>query len=227
MRKHLPSDEIDPITGKSKKQRAIEAAIQRTLDWLLANDVAYRKAHENVLGAIRTAQSATQTSLERVLEALTFERSVMDEILASAAKLPDGTRVFKDRGGNVRNEDGEIIPAALAATVRWSGDEPSYEQYETQRKRIEGLEATEQEAASKLNLETSIPATHATKTRSISRTRIGMRIVLRTWKIVRELEASLAGQHEQNLTVDHAANQASSDLEEVSNTAIPKFGNKP
>lgn len=145
IRKHLPSEEVDPITGKRKKQAEIEAAIQRTLDWLLLNDAAYRQAHENLMGSIRSAQTAIQMALERLLDYLQLERSIMDDVLSSAAKLPDGKKVFKDKHGNVRNEDGEIIPPELAANIEWTGQEPSYEEYLAQRQRIEELEAYERE----------------------------------------------------------------------------------
>lgn len=145
IRKHLPSEEIDPITGKRKKQAEIEAAVQRTLDWLLLNDAAYRQAHENLMGSIRSAQTSTQYALERVLEIQQAEQTIMDEILSNAAKLPDGTKVFKDKDGNVRSEDGTVIQPELAANIEWTGQEPSYEEYLAQRQRIEELEAYELE----------------------------------------------------------------------------------
>ena len=45
----------------------------------------------------------------RITPECAVERSVMDDLLSSAARLPDGTRVFRDASGNVRGEDGEII----------------------------------------------------------------------------------------------------------------------
>lgn len=142
-RKHLPDTDIDPRTGKKRNRH--QEAIQRTLDWLLLNDPQYRLAHKNLISTVREAQHDTQTALERVVDELRDARRAMDDLLGNAAKLPDGTRVFKDKHGSVRNEDGEIIPPEFAATVEWRGDEPSYETYEAQRSRIEELESAEKE----------------------------------------------------------------------------------
>lgn len=165
MRKHLPSEAIDPITRKSKKQMAIEAAIQRTLEWLLLNDANYRLAHENLIGAVRSAQDTTQTTLERIMDALMHERSVMQDLLNRAAQLPDGTKVFKDKNGNVRDEDGAIILPEEAAAIEWTGSETTYEEYETQRKRVEGLEANERELR---GIESELGEIHERNTRNES-----------------------------------------------------------
>lgn len=140
----LQKDEVDPFTGE-KKRGSVNGATKRTLDWLLLNDTTYKLAHENLITSIRQAQHDTQTVLERVTNELSGARRIMDELRASAAKLPDGTRVFKDRHGNVRGEDGEIIPSERAAGIEWRGGEPSYEKYQAQDSHIENLESAERE----------------------------------------------------------------------------------
>jgi len=140
----LNKQEIDPVTGK-KKEGSIVEAIQRTLDWLLLNDPVYRQVHENLMASIHSIQAATQSTLDRVTDKLANEYAVMDRLLAEAAKLPDGTIVFRGKDGNVRNEDGEIIRSELAASIQWSGNQPSYEEYLAQKQHIDQLEAYERE----------------------------------------------------------------------------------
>ncbi|MEM8651529.1 MAG: hypothetical protein AAGF54_13430 [Pseudomonadota bacterium] len=154
--KHGLNNEIGNSVSNGKG-KSVAASIRETLDWLLLNDAAYRQAHENLMDSIRSAQTATQTALEQVLETLQAEQSIMDEILSNAAKLPDGTRVFKDKNGNVRNEDGEIIPPEAAATIEWTGHEPSYEEYVAPRQHIKELEAYERELR---GIETEIGEIH-------------------------------------------------------------------
>jgi len=140
-RRHLHGEEIDPLTGKTKA----EQKIQRTLEWLLLNDAVYKQAHAELITALHEGQQETQLALDRVAEALAIERTAMNDLLSSAAKLPDGRTVFRDKNGEVRDEDGNIVPDELAATIQWRGDEPSYEDYLVQRDRISALEAAENE----------------------------------------------------------------------------------
>jgi len=143
--RHGLNNETDGSVSGGGKRKSLAERIRETLDWLLLNDPAYRQAHENLMTSIRSAQQTTQTALDRVMSALAFERTIMEEILSNAAKLPDGTKVFKDKKGGVRNEDGEIIPLELIETIQWSGNEPTYEEYLAQRRRIESLEQAENE----------------------------------------------------------------------------------
>ncbi len=137
-RKHIHHDDIDPVTGK-KRRTALEKMLD-TLEWLLANDALYKAAHENLVTTVREAQQATKTVLEHLMQRLTHEHLAMDELLSSAAKLPDGTKVFRDKSGSVRDEDGKTISDDLIATIEWNGSEPTYEEYLAQRQIIDELE---------------------------------------------------------------------------------------
>ncbi|MEO1189600.1 MAG: hypothetical protein AAFW60_11055 [Pseudomonadota bacterium] len=137
IRKHLPKSDINPATGK-KRNRAAEA-VQRTLDWLLLNDPAYARLHASALSGVRSASGKADDALDRALSMLEHEQDLMDELLASAAQLPDGTRVFRDKAGNIRREDGSLVDEELAATIEWRGDEPTYEAYRAQKERINNV----------------------------------------------------------------------------------------
>lgn len=155
------------LNGQNKKSgiysKNTSEQFAETLEWLLLNNPQYRLAHENLMDALRDAQHKTQDVLERVLAELSQERILMDEYLSSAAKLPDGTIVFKDKEGKVRNENGEIVPDELAASIRWRGDEPSYEVYAASKNRIEELEAAEAELC---GIETDLGEIHERNTRN-------------------------------------------------------------
>jgi hypothetical protein len=139
----LSKDTSSSIFGD--KRKSITEQIRETLEWLLLNNPQYKLAHESFMNSVHEAQHITQTALERVIAQLANERIVLDELLDSAAKLPDGTKVFKDKNGVVKNQDGEDVSAELAATIQWTGNEPSYEAYQAQTQRIEQLEARENE----------------------------------------------------------------------------------
>ena len=140
----LVRDDIDPLTGKSKKE-ALEDAIRRTLEQLLADDEQYRIAHESLMDSLHQAAEVTQSALERVVSQLGDAYASMNELLSGAVKLPSGERVFKHEDGSVRNEDGEVIPAEIAASIEWTGNEPSYSDYQNAKNRIAELENAERE----------------------------------------------------------------------------------
>lgn len=134
----LRKDDIDPLTGK-KKLSTIDEAMQRTLDWLLLNDPAYAIVHNQVMDMLGSAERTAQHRLDKILAALEDERDILDELLTNTAKLPDGTKVFKDENGDVRTQEGDIVDDMLAASIVWRGDEPSYEEYTVQKNRVEEL----------------------------------------------------------------------------------------
>ncbi len=155
-RRHIRDKDIDPQTGEKGKGRS--GAVQRTLDWLLLNDHDYAVAHRGLMSAIREAQQSTQHAYARIEEALTLERSLLDELKSNAARLPDGALVFKDNNGQVRSADGEIVPAELAEGIEWHGDEPSFEDYQAQRNRVDDLERARDEI---LGIERELGEIHA------------------------------------------------------------------
>lgn len=143
VRHGLSKDTSGSVFGD--KRKTITEQIRETLEWLLLNNPQYKVAHENFVNTVRSAQNATQSALDRVGSELISKRTLMKELLSNAAKLPDGVAVFEDKEGKVRNENGEIISDELAATIEWSGHEPSYEDYLSLKNRIQNLEQAENE----------------------------------------------------------------------------------
>ncbi len=76
-------------------------------------------------------------------QALEHERAALDDFLSRAATLPGGSKVFRDKRGAVRTQDGKTVADDIASSIIWRGDEPSYEDYTAQKDRVEGLENAE------------------------------------------------------------------------------------
>ena len=138
IRKHLLGSEIDPLTGR-KRDRVAEA-MQRTLDWLLANDPAYAVAHTNLMNSLRDAQVEAERVLNQLYEQLFAGQNHLEDILSNAARLPDGRAAFKYADGVMRDEDGNEIDTVLAATIEWRDSMPSGEEYDAAKERVQSIE---------------------------------------------------------------------------------------
>ncbi len=137
VRHGLSKDTSGGIFGN--KRKTITEQIRETLDWLLLNNPAYAGAHEVAMMSLQSAEQAASSVLDKVLSALGREFIALDNLLGRAACLPDGRKVFRDRNGDVRSEDGSIITDDLAMLIVWRGDEPTYEEYQSQMNRVEEL----------------------------------------------------------------------------------------
>lgn len=84
-------------------------------------------------------QSGTQNFVDRVGAVLREARREMDELLLRAAILPDGRKAFMGADGIAITEDGEIVPAEIAAGIDWTG-KPTREEFEAHQARIRNLE---------------------------------------------------------------------------------------
>ena len=141
--KNFARSDVDPQTGDKGKDRS--GAVQRTLDWLLLNDADYALAHTAAMGALVDAERAVTDGLADILDRLADERASLAHLADRAARLPDGTLVFRNADGDVVDADNNPIPDEFAAGIEWRGDEPSYEEYRDRKDRIEQLEQAERE----------------------------------------------------------------------------------
>lgn len=89
----------------------------RTLTWLLANDHAYREAHERALSSFSNAGRAIDNAIEAGERARDKQQRQIDEYLASTPRLSDGRYVLIDAEGTYRDENGKPISADDAAEV--------------------------------------------------------------------------------------------------------------
>ena len=141
--KNFARPDVDPQTGEKGKQAS--SRLQRTLDWLLLRDANYARAHGAAMGALVDAENSVADGLIEIMQTLAEERRALEDLEDRAARLPDGTLVFRDANGEVVDADNNPIPDELAAGIEWRGDEPTYDDYRAQRDRIEGLEQAERE----------------------------------------------------------------------------------
>lgn len=106
------------------------------LQSLLASSTAYAKIYNDTFDALRDAEAATERAIARATEALEAAQLKVQSTLDRAAKLPDGTRVFKDKRGEVWNEHGQRVSDGDAAGIEWRGNEPAYEQFLEDRESV-------------------------------------------------------------------------------------------
>lgn len=120
-----------------EKERDARRALKRLAE--LLNDPVYRAKYDGVMTALQDAERAIETALERITREIDAVGDDIANMQDRAARLPDGTRVYRDVDGNLHREDGSEVDDVLAATIVWSGNEPSYEDYRRARDRLDAL----------------------------------------------------------------------------------------
>lgn len=116
-------------SGASNSQRSAQQQYASRLQAMLANDAGYARLHADTMRALGDAEVTTDRAIAKAQKALEEAQQHLEQTLSRAAKLPDGTRVFRDARGNVWNERGRHVSDADAASLEWRGDEPAYEQF--------------------------------------------------------------------------------------------------
>jgi len=146
MKRFLPdgAHSADP-NGKSASKRA---EVLTRLQLMLLENPAYAALFEETATILTDAQSRLDALLERVRAQIDQSIVALDEKLDGAARLPDGTKVFKDQTGQIRSLDGGAVPADLAATILWSGNEPSHETVQMDIARLSLLKELESDIQS-------------------------------------------------------------------------------
>lgn len=123
-----------------KKEQETQRALARLAQMLL--DPVYRAKYDSVLLVLSEAERATEAAIEHLTDQIQQAQTDLDELLNDAARLPDGTRVFRDANGVVRREDGSVVEDHLADTILWTGNEPSFEEMQAAKQRLEDLQAS-------------------------------------------------------------------------------------
>jgi len=125
------------IEAKRKKQEAREA--QSRLLMLLADPV-YRAKYELVHQRLDELEQAAERALSSLENKIFEAKADLKGIQDKAARLPDGTHVYRDADGVVRREDGSEVDQTMIDTIIWSGNEPSYEAYQNANSVVSELE---------------------------------------------------------------------------------------
>ncbi|MEL6467791.1 MAG: hypothetical protein AAFQ58_22735 [Pseudomonadota bacterium] len=126
---------------RDKRRTAFETQLQ-----IMMANAAYRALYEETAEVLNNAQRRIDAVWERVQALQEANAEALDAMESTAARLPDGEIVFRDRAGDVRHRDGRLVEAELAATILWRGDEPNFEDWQSLQERGERLEALEADA---------------------------------------------------------------------------------
>ena len=121
MQRFLSRDAFDQMDRRKAKEREVV----RNLLQILLEDPVYRDRYERVRGALDKVAAATEKAVARLKEQFIVAEHELAAIQDRAARLPDGSRVYRDADGVVRREDGSIVDLALVATIRSPVMEPS------------------------------------------------------------------------------------------------------
>jgi hypothetical protein len=131
--RRLASDDNAERGRKDREDRA------RTLTWLLANDRAYREAHERAMLSFTNAGNAIGRAIEAGEKAFDKARRALDDYLASTARLVDGRYVMVDEDGTYRDQNRKPISAEDAAEVEGQ-PKRAFKPYDEMRERKDKID---------------------------------------------------------------------------------------
>jgi len=131
MKRFLPESSLSfHAKRKEKEQREFHSRLMQMLQ-----DPIYKAHYDFALDRLGEAERSTDTALAKLEFAIEHAEQELQSIKENAARLPDGTRVYRDAQGDVRREDGSAVEDSLIDSIVWQGNEPSYEAFlEAQQK---------------------------------------------------------------------------------------------
>lgn len=135
-------DDQAPQSRRARKESDV-ADIRTALDIMMQNE-RYAALWQTVENDLRSARRGVESLQHRIETAITRAKDDMAATLAQAVTLPDGRKAFLDEDGSAWTQDGEPLDPAIAAGIDWT-DRPTREEYLQQAKRLEQLEALDQD----------------------------------------------------------------------------------
>lgn len=140
--KYFSTFVFDPLTGsyKTKAEKQAEETA-RSLRWLMANDPEFAQAMTSAKQVFVDVLDKAATIIDQLSGVQTRLLDDRADLRSKAPTLEDGRRVYRDAQGRVRDEDGNIIPSALAAHIEWQGHEPNYEEYRALQDQLDSVKA--------------------------------------------------------------------------------------
>lgn len=140
MRRFLAEGDLTPEDARKK---AAKERFTRLMQLLM--DPGYRALHAAAMQALGAAERTADRVLTRLEIEIAQAEGVLGRMRDMAARLPDGTRVFRDAAGVVRREDGSTVDAVLAETILWRDDEPACEDVAAAQARLTALQEARDE----------------------------------------------------------------------------------
>lgn len=123
-------------TARDRKDREHQT---RSLTWLLANDIAYRAAHERAMLSFTNAGHAIDRAIEAGERASEKLRQQIDDYLAATPRLKDGRYVMIDEAGNYWDQHRKPVSAEDAAEVEGQ-PKRAFKPYDEMRERKDGID---------------------------------------------------------------------------------------
>lgn len=106
-----------------------------SLDKMMLN-AAYRAAWDGAIDAVTKADDAIYKALINASRDLSLAEKDHEDLLDNAATTADGTKVFRDKDGNVYTENGELLSAEIVANIMWADNAPTWEDYSESREKL-------------------------------------------------------------------------------------------
>jgi len=128
MARFLSADTREARAGRGKGSDKTSEHLSR-LQQLLASNPAYAALYHETFDKLRAAETATEAALQALQARRTQLEAAREDMLARAARLPDGTAVFRDEHGRVWSAEGEEIGGHALEAIVWPEDAPSYEAF--------------------------------------------------------------------------------------------------
>lgn len=138
MKRFLSADARDNRDPKKREQAESERLSR--LQRLLMSNPAYAVLYNDTFDKLREIEQAAERALQVLIAARDKAGEALEQTMERAARLPDGTRVFRDAKGTVWTEHGEQVDAEIAETIHWRGDEPAYETFIAQGQSLEKID---------------------------------------------------------------------------------------
>ena len=123
------------------KRNGSSTSALSALDVLLLNDPVYAQAYSDTMGALENAEQATARALDKAITNVEKSEAALADTLERAARLPNGTQVFRNGQSQVWTEDDIRVDDDQADAIEWRGNEPSREAYLEQRNESQNAKA--------------------------------------------------------------------------------------
>ncbi|MCB1935505.1 MAG: hypothetical protein KDF59_06150 [Nitrosomonas sp.] len=131
--------------GDSEKKQS-EHRYRTMLQMLLEDDARYARLYYEVQDTLNKARRAADRALDDITRQLEEAEKTLQHMCNNAARLDDGTLVFRSTvDGHVYTEGGRQLSDDEAQDIEFSENAPIREDYNTQKKKVETLKEQEVE----------------------------------------------------------------------------------